>query len=378
MAGIYIHVPFCRKICHYCDFYKIMYNDKVKDLVSALMIEMELRQAYLQGEKVETIYFGGGTPSVLQADDIIRIIGRIRELFKVSGDCEITIEVNPDDLSADFLRTIKDKASVNRLSIGVQSFCDDDLQFLNRRHNARQSLLAIDMALEAGFGNISIDLIYGIPGLTDKKWIYNLKTAFSKQIQHFSAYHLTIERNTDLYKQIVLGKTRELDEEGSIIQYENLCKLAAQAGFIHYEISNFSRDGYCSLHNSNYWTRKSYLGLGPSAHSYNGCSRQWNIASLNEYLAGIRLERPCFKMEMLDETMKFNEYVLLSLRTNLGLSVERLHNEFGKLAAEKFIKEAAPFVERGQMEKRGKSYVMNEKSWFISDNIISNLMQDVL
>ncbi|MBN2523651.1 MAG: radical SAM protein, partial [Bacteroidales bacterium] len=281
---------------------------------------------------------------------------------------------NPDDLSQSFLRQVKDYTQVNRLSIGIQSFYDDDLAFLNRRHRASQSVICLEHALKAGFRNINIDLIYGIPGMTLEKWEANLKFVPYDKISHLSAYHLTIEPGTRLYKMMKSGVIKLVDEENSCMQYMLLCRETKNKNFQHYEISNFSRDGFHSIHNSGYWKQKKYLGLGPSAHSYNMKSRQWNVSDVKIYIDALQRGRPEVKIEKTNNTMRFNEYVMVSLRTIWGANLDLIRSLFGEVITDHFIKNASIFLNAGQMNCKDDIYTITENSWFISDNIISRMM----
>lgn len=374
MAGIYIHVPFCKQLCHYCDFYRSKDISLIPGFIDALIKEIELRRHYLDGEEVETIYIGGGTPSLLSIGQINSVFNAIKKIHTIAPDCEITIEANPDDLSRSFVNQMKDDTPVNRLSIGIQSFLDDDLVYLNRRHNAAQSVLSLENTAKSGFKNINIDLIYGIPGLTVEKWNKNLQRIPFNIISHLSAYHLAIEPKTPLYRIMKKGKIQAVDEEQSYMQYKLLCQTTKERQFRHYEISNFCREGFYSMHNSGYWKQKKYLGLGPSAHSYDLNSRQWNVSDVKIYMSAMRKGDQAFSFEQMDETMRFNEYVMLSLRTTWGARMEKIRSLYGESIADSFIKKASRFLDAGQMICKNGIYTITEDSWFISDYIISNLL----
>lgn len=374
MAGIYIHIPFCRQLCHYCDFYRSKNISLMPDYLNALTKEIELRRNYLDGEEIETIYIGGGTPSLLNIKQMNSLFTSIKEIHTILPDCEITIEANPDDLSQSFLDQIKNDTPVNRLSIGIQSFLDDDLVYLNRRHNAAQSVLSLENAVKSGFKNINIDMIYGIPGLTPERWNENLQKIPFNIISHLSAYHLALEPKTPLYEIMKKGKIETVDEEQSYMQYKLLCQRTKERQFKHYEISNFCRESFYSTHNSGYWKRKKYLGLGPSAHSYDLNSRQWNISDVKIYISSVKKEEPAFSIEQMNKTMRFNEYVMLSLRTIWGTSIEEIRSLYGDLIADTFIKKASRFLDAGQMTNKNGIYTITEDSWFTSDYIISNLI----
>lgn len=373
MAGIYIHIPFCKKLCAYCDFYHIISQQDNSALIEALKKEAELRSDYLGNEAVQTIYIGGGTPSVLAVREIDTILENIRKNFTVAENSEVTIEMNPDDISRDYLDELK-STMVNRLSIGVQSWRDIDLKMLNRRHNSAQAASSIEDALKAGFGNITLDLIYGIPGMNVNDWARNLDISFSYGINHFSAYHLTIEPGTVFGKMKEKGLLTEIDEEESNSQFNLLIEKAESAGFIHYEISNFAKPGFFSVHNSNYWKQVRYLGLGPSAHSFNGYSRQWNIRDYKKYIKSVNSGSVYFEKEELDKKTKFNEYIMTSLRTMWGIDLEYVENVFDKEGYDYIVNLAGKFINYGLMKQENKTLVLTNQGKMISDNIISELM----
>ena len=283
MAGIYIHIPFCNSKCAYCGFYSIPSLKRKGDFLDALRLEMLARRDYLQGESIGTIYFGGGTPSLLSVEEIGTILQWITDVFTVNADAEITLEANPDTLSPEYLKGLR-ALGVNRLSIGIQSFFDSDLKYLSRRHDSRHALECVSLAKEAGFENINLDLIYGLPTSDAEQWHRNLELFFEMDVPHLSAYALTLEPNSILTQQIEMGKVMPINEEDALRDYDILCRFVKEAGFLHYEISNFCKPGSHSRHNTSYWFGVPYLGLGPSAHSYNGTSRQWNVSSVGGYL----------------------------------------------------------------------------------------------
>ena len=375
MPGIYVHIPFCKQKCFYCDFYKTLETNKREDFVSALLREIEMRKTYLDPARdIETLYFGGGTPSVLSITELRRIIKAIKSNFSFVDNPEITLEINPDDVTDSFLKSIK-KEGINRLSIGIQSFSDKILSMLNRRHNAKQSLRSIEMAREAGFDNISVDLIYGIPGLSAENWKKELETVFKLDVEHISAYHLTIEKNTVFGKMKDLGELDEIPEEVSEEQFTILTQMARAKGYVHYEISNISKEAYISRHNSNYWKQVSYLGLGPSAHSFNGYSREWNIADLDTYIQRVTEGEAFSEKEELDERIRYNEYVMTSLRTMWGIDLNYLETSFSKEMHDYLLNMSARFMKYGMLT-RNKSgcVILTEQGKMISDNIISELM----
>ena len=375
MAGIYIHIPFCKRICSYCDFYKSTVLTLIPDYLTALEKELGIRRSYLGKETIETIYIGGGTPSLLTTGQLAGIFENVSRNFTLASDCEITLEANPDDLTPEYLGLIRKDTPVNRLSIGIQSFHDDDLLFLNRRHNASQAISCISNSQSLGFHNLSIDLIYGIPGMNTDQWKRNLEQAFSLEVQHLSAYHLTIEKGTMLHKKLGKGEVKPVQEDESIRQFAVLRKMAAEHAFIHYEISNLARDGFFSRHNSNYWNEKKYLGAGPAAHSYNLTSRQWNFADLKKYIRAISSEEPFFESESLDDTTRFNERLMVTLRTMQGLDTEGVLQDFGEERYRAFEKSALPHISGGYLLREGIYYRMTEQGWMVSDWIIADLMQ---
>jgi oxygen-independent coproporphyrinogen-3 oxidase len=376
MAGIYIHIPFCKKLCSYCDFYHIITQSDNKQFIDALIKETALRREYAGNEIIETIYLGGGTPSVLPAAEIRRIIESVRKIYTVSENCEVTIEINPDDADTEYLRELKN-SGINRISLGIQSWRDSDLKLLNRRHNAAQAAYALEETMKAGFRNVTIDLIYGIPGLTLADWADNLDKTFSYDIKHLSAYHLTIEPNTVFSKMKEKGLLSEIDEEESSAQFNLLIDKAQSAGFVHYEISNFGKPGYFSIHNSNYWKQVNYIGLGPSAHSFNGYSRQWNIRDVRKYIKSVNAGFPLFEKEELDNKTRFNEYIMTTLRTMWGIDLEYVERIFNKEGYDYILNTAGKLINYGLMKQENKTLVLTNQGKMISDNIISELMLPV-
>jgi oxygen-independent coproporphyrinogen-3 oxidase len=374
MAGIYIHIPFCRKLCHYCNFHRSIISKDLKGFLNALVREIEIKRNYLGGELIKTIYFGGGTPSILDINEIELIISAIYNNFKLSKNTEITLEANPDDLSRDYLQRLMNNTSVNRISIGIQSFYDEDLKLMNRRHSSLQALESVKNAQKTGFSNISIDLIYGLPGLTHEKWMSNLRHAFNLDIQHISAYHLTFEPGTLFYRFLSEGKLSHPSEDESLKQFEILTGMAQKNRFIHYEISNFAKKGYYSVHNTNYWRQKKYLGIGPSAHSYNFNSRQWNIADNDKYIEGINKGNKYTEKEILDTTTKYNDYLLTSLRTMWGINLRYIKNSFGSKYSDHVKSKSKKFLDAGNMIKVKTTLKLANRGIFISDYIISELM----
>jgi oxygen-independent coproporphyrinogen-3 oxidase len=372
LAGIYLHIPFCKRKCAYCDFYSVANKSYLEIFVNAICAEIKLQSEYLGDEKIQTIYFGGGTPSMLNSNQVEKILNEIYKCFPVENNNEVTLEANPDDLNEKYLKSIF-AIGVNRLSVGIQSFSDCDLQLMERKHTVNQAISSVLEAQKAGFRNISVDLIYGLPDLSIKKWKENIDKAIKLNIQHISAYHLTIEPNT-LFQKLHKNKKLNLpSEKESLEQFQSLVEKTKENGFLHYEISNFAKDGSISLHNTNYWMDVKYLGLGPSAHSYNLASRQWNISNLRAYLDSISIGKIPFEVEILEEKEKYNDYVITSLRTMWGLNTEKLKNEFEKKYLKYFLSKTKNLVNKNFLKKSGNNFILTEKGIFISDNIIESL-----
>jgi len=327
MAGIYLHIPFCKKACHYCDFHFSTTMKNKDELIAAMHKELDLRKDYLQGEKIKTIYFGGGTPSVLESDEIKRILDHIHRVFEVEKEAEVTLEANPDDLTPSMIRGLKE-STVNRLSIGIQSFRDEDLKMMNRAHNASQADYAVKASQDGGFENITIDLIYSIPGLSMREWKMNLETAIQLHVQHISAYSLTIEPGTVFGNYQSKGKLIAVDQDFSGDQFLTMIETLNKAGFDQYEVSNFCLPDFESKHNSAYWNGARYLGIGPSAHSFDGESRQWNIANNSVYVRFLEKNEMNFEREILDERTRINEYIMTGLRTKWGIDNELLSSKY--------------------------------------------------
>lgn len=375
MAGIYLHIPFCKGKCAYCDFYSVG-NIKLKEVfIEAICKEIELQKDYLRGESIQTIYFGGGTPSLLSTQELEKIIEQILKYFDVEKNNEITLEANPDDLTKEYLKTIE-KLGINRLSVGIQSFNYDDLRRMKRKHSADQAIKSVRYAQEQGFKNINIDLLYGLPGLNQQQWEKNIEQALNLSIQHISAYHLTIEPKTLFYKYYQKNNLNLPSEDESLNQFRKLMEKTDQKGFLHYEISNFARDGFLSLHNTNYWRGVKYLGLGPSAHSYDLTSRQWNIQNLRGYLDEILKGKiPC-EEEKLSLNEKFNDYLITSLRTMWGLNTEKIEHEFGIDFKKHIEKKSNRFLKENFLIKSGNNFKLTKKGIFISDHIILSFLKD--
>jgi len=374
MSGIYIHIPFCRQSCHYCDFHFSVSLNKKEAFLEALNKEIALQKNYLQAEKdpVKTVYFGGGTPSLLSGEEIKKIIREISLYYPLSSVSEITLEANPDDLNPEKLNDLKE-AGINRLSIGIQSFSDEDLKYMNRVHHARQALDAVKNAQAAGFSNITIDLIYGVPTLSNEQWKKNLAIAMELNVPHLSCYSLTIEPRTALARLINKGKTAAPDEQRSAEQFELLMQISEANGYEQYEISNFAKDGMYSLHNSSYWRGEKYLGLGPSAHSYNGVSRQWNKANNTLYIRSLPDDKIPFELETLTTKQHYNEYVLTALRTKWGCSLSYISKEFGEDFKIHFDQSSKKFIDQGWIEMKAGTYLLTQEGKFFADKIAAEL-----
>lgn len=340
------------------------------DLLEALKQEMVARKDYLHGEKVGTVYFGGGTPSILKVEEIGALLGLIKEFFPLEDDPEITLEANPDTLSLDYLKGLR-SLGVNRLSIGIQSFFDADLRYLSRKHNAEHALQCIKWAKEAGFSNLNIDLIYGLPTSDADQWNSNLDRFFALEIPHLSAYALTLEPNSILTKQIAMGKALPVNEDDAVRDYEILCRRAAENGFLHYEISNFCRPGRTSKHNTGYWFGTPYLGLGPSAHSYDGTSRQWNVSSVDRYLAASYPDMA--EREVLSLEQQYNEYVMLRLRTMWGIDLKYVKREMGERFSIYCEQKAQALVAQGRLSKTREFLYLTDAQMLFADGIAEEL-----
>lgn len=373
MAGLYIHIPFCAKRCLYCDFFSNTDGKYRQPYIRAFFQESELRRAYLEGDPVKTVYFGGGTPSQLPVADLGRMVERLSRDYDLSHCEEWTVEANPDDLTDAYLADLR-RLPFDRISLGVQSFREEDLVFLNRRHTAAQAVEAVKKCRDAGWNNLSIDLIYGLPGQTLDDWQRNLDAAVSLPVTHLSAYHLIYEEGTALYRLKNAGRVEPVTEETSVAMFSLLIDRLADAGFIHYEISNFGRPGCFSRHNLSYWTGEKYLGLGPSAHSFNGKSRCWNVASLPAYLRSVAAGKPEVEEEILDLPTRYNEFILTGLRTRWGVDTEVLKTRFGEPFYLYCCRQAARYLESGLLEREGKSVRLTRAGLFVSDGIMSDLL----
>jgi len=372
MAGIYIHIPFCKKACFYCDFHfstSLRFKD---DMINAILIEIEKQKKYLNNKRLETIYFGGGTPSLLNKEELLLILKTIHKTFDVIDNPEVTLEANPDDLVLEKLRELK-AVGINRLSIGVQSFFDEHLKWMNRAHSAIESENCIKNAQEIGFQNITIDLIYGMPNLTEEQWQENIEKAIALNVPHISAYNLTVEKGTALAHFVKKGKYKPLSDEKGANQFMYLIETLENNGFEQYETSNFAKQQQYSNHNSSYWRGKHYLGVGPSAHSYNRDSRQWNIANNKKYIDAILSNEQAFEKEILSKTDKVNEHLLIGLRTIWGCDLGFIKSNLSELAYLGFSKELFKQIENKLLSIKDNNVFLTQKGKLFADRIASDL-----
>ena len=370
-AGIYIHIPFCKQACHYCDFHFSTSLKKKDEMILALAKEIEMRKSEFQNEIVETIYFGGGTPSILPISDLKFLIDEVYRNYKVAENPEITVEANPDDLSEERIIQLS-KNKVNRLSIGIQSFFEDDLKLMNRAHNSEEAQKCLEIATQY-FDNISLDLIYGIPGSSNEKWKQNIEKALSFGIPHISSYALTVEPKTALDKFIQKGIIKAPDDEVAQEQFHILVDTLKENGFIHYELSNFSKPDYFSKNNSSYWLGKKYIGIGPSAHSYDGKNRGWNISNNGLYIKSIQANEIPIETENLTETDRYNEYIMTGLRTIWGVSLARIEQEFGEKFLTYLNNQSVKFIAHDLLSLSDGILTTTKKGKFLTDGIASDL-----
>lgn len=371
MGGIYFHIPFCKTHCHYCDFHTSCRLADLPDVMNAELKELTVRKDYLGSEPIDTVYLGGGTPSLLNLEYLTKIRENVRSLFTVSDNAEWTLEANPDDLEQRYLYDLQ-KAGFNRLSIGTQSFDENILQYLNRRHNAQQSVRSVLLAREAGFQNISADLIYGIPGLSKEAWERSVDMVVDLEVEHVSAYHLTYHEGTVLYQRLQDGKLSEVPDDVSLEQYEYLVSALKNAGYEHYEVSNFAKPGYYSRHNSAYWKEKKYLGIGPSAHSYDGESRQWNIRSNPQYVQLINDNQKFYEIEELSDVDRYNDYIITSLRTIWGIDIQKIEKSWDEVLERHFHKALDKYSGTDLVFVENKVLRLTEKGIFVSDRIMED------
>ncbi|MES3019362.1 MAG: radical SAM family heme chaperone HemW [Bacteroidota bacterium] len=377
MAGIYLHIPFCKKACHYCDFHfstSPVYKDQ---MVKALRNEIILRTAYTGTELIETIYFGGGTPSVLSADELGMLVHEITEYYPVSPTAEITLEANPDDLNPQKVKELR-KTPINRFSIGIQSFFEEDLKWMNRAHNASEGHSSVKRVQDAGFENITADLIYGYPLLSDEKWKYNIRELIDLQIPHISSYSMTVEPATALASFIQKGKQKPMDDVQSARQFEILMDELQNAGFEHYEISNFAKPGRHSKHNSNYWEGVNYVGIGPSAHSFNGDSRQWNVADNMKYIQALQENKIPLEIEKLTTENQINEYIMTALRTSKGVDLAHVSRRFHHDYSSQIQRSLEPFLEKEWAVLNDQTVTLSQQGKLFADHIASELFVELL
>ncbi len=368
MAGIYIHIPFCKQACSYCNFHFTTSLRRKNELVAALLSEIDFRKDYLSGEPVETVYLGGGTPSLLQEEGLILLVEKIKKTFSLKESTEITIEANPDDTSDAKVKEWAE-AGINRLSLGIQSFFDEDLKWMNRAHNSEQANKSLQSSIKY-FDNITIDFIYGTPLLTIEKWKANIEKALFYNIPHLSCYALTVEPKTPLYKNIRDKQTIDVDPDRQSEQFLLLMQWMEDAGFEHYEISNFARPEFRSRHNSSYWKREKYLGIGPSAHSFDGTTRQWNVANNNIYIDSINKGIVPYEKEILTPVQQLNEYIMTSLRTMEGLGLKNVDDDAAK---NKLLKASKKFIERKLMIEEKNYLKLTKDGKLLADGIAADL-----
>ncbi|NLR64659.1 radical SAM family heme chaperone HemW [Chitinophaga varians] len=371
MAGIYLHIPFCKQACYYCNFHFSTSLARKAEMVQCLLQEIDLQKDYLGGERIDTIYFGGGTPSLLDTAELQLLLARLYSTFDVASDVEITLEANPDDLDLVKLQSLR-AAGINRLSIGVQSFHEADLKWMNRAHNSQQALECIVQAQQLGFRNITIDLIYGGPTLTDEGWRQNVEQAIALGVPHLSCYALTVEPGTALDHFIRKKKMEATDPDKAARHFEQLMQWLEAAGYEHYEISNFALPGWHSQHNSSYWQGRSYLGIGPSAHSFNGHSRQWNIANNTAYIKRITAGEVPAETESLTKEMQFNEYIMTSLRTSAGCHLEWVAEKFGADQSLRLQRESKSLIAKGWMVQEGETLRLTKAGRLFADGIAAD------
>ncbi len=373
MSGIYIHIPFCNSKCGYCGFYSIPSLKRKDEFLAAIREEIFLRKEYLSDKHIATIYFGGGTPSLLSVEAIDSLLQQIHELYSVDSDAEVSLEANPDTLSPEYLAGLR-SIGVNRLSIGIQSFFDEDLNYLGRRHNSEHARQCLQWAKTTGFDNVSVDLIYGLPTSDADRWRRNLDYFFETGFPHLSAYALTLEPNSILTKQIEMGKALPVNEDDAVRDYELLCSSAREEGFLHYEISNFCKPRHASRHNSAYWSAIPYAGFGPAAHSFDGQSRQWNVASVEKYIEACHDHgKGLFEQESLSPEQRYDEYVMLKLRTMWGIDLKYMKREMGVRFAEYCEQQAQPLIEQGKMCRTREFISLNDEQMLFADGLAEKM-----
>lgn len=372
MAGIYLHIPFCKQACTYCNFHfttSLRYKD---DLVKAMATEAEAEKAYLGGEAVDTIYFGGGTPSRLEISDLECLFSALHQHYPVAPNAEITLEANPDDVSKEAVQAWKN-LGINRLSIGIQSFFEEELRWMNRAHNAEQAKTCIENSYAAGIQNLSIDLIYGSPLLTDEMWEENVATAIGFGVKHLSCYALTVEEKTPLHKNISLQKTVDMDNDKQARQFLQLMHWLRESGYEHYEVSNFAKPHFRSKHNSSYWKGVPYLGLGPSAHSFNGRERRWNIQNNNVYIKSVNEGAPDREAEVLTPEQRLNETIMISLRTREGIDLDKIEQDWGKKEKKRLEQHLSKYIKSGLVQMQNHQAQLSDEGMLRADGIAADL-----
>ncbi len=374
MSGIYLHIRFCKQACHYCNFHFSTSMKGKAELLDCMMKELELQKDYLSDQTVETIYFGGGTPSLLETDEINLLIAQIDRHFNLIAHPEITLEANPDDLNREKIKALK-QSPVNRFSIGIQSFFDEDLKWMNRSHVGTEAEDSVKRAQDAGFENITADLIYGFPLLSDEKWRANIQKMIQLQIPHLSCYGMTVEEGTALHHFVKSGKSKQIDDGQGAGQFEILMETLEAAGFLHYEISNFAKPGKESKHNSNYWKGVHYLGVGPSAHSFNGSSRQWNVSNNSKYMEQLGANKVPATIEKLGMEDRFNEYIMTSLRTMWGADINYIEKEFGSDFKQNLLQKSLIFLDKNWLSIENDHLLLSKEGKLFADHIAAELFE---
>lgn len=375
MAGIYFHIPFCKQACLYCDFHFSTSWKYKNEMLQAFLEEMETRKAFIGSEPIETIYFGGGTPSVLDAVEVQRLIDRTLQVFVPSSNMEITLEANPDDLTLEKVKALREITEINRFSIGIQSFFEEDLRWMNRAHSSEEAASCVRRVQDAGFDNITIDLIYGYPLLDTTKWAANIQTAIGLGVPHISAYSMTVESGTALGNQVRKGLEKNMDEDQSANQFEFLQDRLEEAGFVHYEISNWAKPGFEARHNGNYWNGNAYLGIGPSAHSFDGGRiRQWNVRSNSRYIQAVNSGIDTFETEVLTDRERINEVIMTQLRTEKGFDLKGIAaGPHGLEYVGKIMHDAKSFIGNGSLTVENQILKLTRPGKLIADRIASAL-----
>ncbi len=371
--NLYIHIPFCKTRCAYCDFYSSTDFTLKKRLIDAICTELSAEKKYIKNEPVKTIYFGGGTPSLLTEDDFRQLFSTIEKEYDISACEEITLEANPDDLTTDYILMLR-RLPFNRISIGVQSLVEDELRLINRRHSAAQAQTAVQACFEAGLTNINVDIIYGYSSQTINNFLFSVDNILNMNIKHISAYHLTYEKGTVLWQKLQRGEITPIDEELSLKMYQTLVEKLEEKGFRQYEISNFAQPGFESKHNSSYWNGSNYLGVGPSAHSFNGTTRKWNKSSISDYLQDIEAGTPAYELETLSETDQYNDFIITSLRTVKGISLAVLEEKFGKYRLSYCLDNARNYLQNNILVIENNYLRFTQKGFTVSDGVMADLL----